>query len=247
LNETQKILEKSKRTLDAYKLNQKRKEGERLLELLPQGHESGLDADLLDGHHATEIVEKAVRESAKIPVKAPAMGGGGGVTDHGVLTGLTDDDHTQYFHTDGSEAMTGDLDVGDANYLYLGDSVLYKLAANTLMLGRRTAPATRNNLYAGVVNVTSIYFNAIYSANANTTIRSFLGHDGVAWRYAACLHDGYFIISPNGDDSGQAAAVNLRGAIKVVQGGVGARDVVYMCLKSDSGTYSWVQIVDGGA
>lgn len=35
-----------------------------------------------------------------------------GVTDHGALTGLGDDDHTQYLLVDGTRAMSGDLDVG---------------------------------------------------------------------------------------------------------------------------------------
>ena len=35
--------------------------------------------------------------------------GGGGVTDHGALTGLTDDDHTQYLLVNGSRSLTGDL------------------------------------------------------------------------------------------------------------------------------------------
>ena len=37
---------------------------------------------------------------------------GGGVTDHGALTGLGDDDHTQYHLTDGTRAMTGGLNMG---------------------------------------------------------------------------------------------------------------------------------------
>lgn len=39
-------------------------------------------------------------------------GGGGGSSDHGALTGLGDDDHTQYLLIDGSRAMTGALDMG---------------------------------------------------------------------------------------------------------------------------------------
>lgn len=35
--------------------------------------------------------------------------GGGGVTDHGGLTGLLDDDHTQYLLADGTRAVTGDM------------------------------------------------------------------------------------------------------------------------------------------
>lgn len=37
---------------------------------------------------------------------------GGGVTDHGALTGLTDDDHTQYLLTDGTRTVTGTLHLG---------------------------------------------------------------------------------------------------------------------------------------
>lgn len=35
--------------------------------------------------------------------------GGGGVTDHGALTGLADDDHTQYLLTTGARALTGTI------------------------------------------------------------------------------------------------------------------------------------------
>jgi hypothetical protein len=43
------------------------KESEELLEKLPQGHGSGLDADMVDGLHASEII-----------ARAPGKGGGGG-------------------------------------------------------------------------------------------------------------------------------------------------------------------------
>ena len=48
---------------------------------------------------------------------------GGGVTDHGALTGLADDDHTQYLLIDGTREMTGTLDMG-ANNVYLDSGVL---------------------------------------------------------------------------------------------------------------------------
>jgi len=44
------------------------------------------------------------------------VGGGGGATDHGALTGLADDDHTQYLLTNGTRAATA-LDVnGDSTF-----------------------------------------------------------------------------------------------------------------------------------
>lgn len=38
-------------------------------------------------------------------------GGGGGATDHGALTGLADDDHTQYLLADGTRALSGNMTV----------------------------------------------------------------------------------------------------------------------------------------
>lgn len=48
------------------------------------------------------------------------VAGGGGVSDHGALTGLGDDDHPQYLLADGSRALTGDLDLGSNNIVNVG-------------------------------------------------------------------------------------------------------------------------------
>jgi len=58
------ILNRSRALVRAHKESE---ESEELLEKLPQGHGSGLDADTLDGMHAAEIL-----------AKAPGRGGGGG-------------------------------------------------------------------------------------------------------------------------------------------------------------------------
>jgi hypothetical protein len=42
-------------------------------------------------------------------ITALGGGGGGGVTDHGALTGLSDDDHSQYLLASGTRALTGPL------------------------------------------------------------------------------------------------------------------------------------------
>jgi len=42
------------------------------------------------------------------------------ISDHGLLTGLEDDDHLQYFLTDGARTLTGDLDVGGNAILNVG-------------------------------------------------------------------------------------------------------------------------------
>lgn len=54
----------------------------------------------------------------------------GGVTDHGLLSGLPDDDHLQYFRTDGTRLATGNFDMGDhgiTNVTYL-DFVMGEVA-----------------------------------------------------------------------------------------------------------------------
>ena len=61
-------------------------------------------------------------------------GGGGGVTDHGALTGLADDDHTQYFRADGSRVATADFDLAGNNIDNVGQ------------LGGLTVPASPGTL-----------------------------------------------------------------------------------------------------
>lgn len=43
-----------------------------------------------------------------------------GITDHGALSGLSDDDHTQYLHVSGTRAMAGNLNMGSFNIIVSG-------------------------------------------------------------------------------------------------------------------------------
>jgi len=71
--EARRVLERSKRLLASYATDQ---EGQELLRKLPQGHGSGLDADMVDGLHAVEILARA-------PGKGGGGGGGSGMRKHG--------------------------------------------------------------------------------------------------------------------------------------------------------------------
>jgi len=53
-----------------------------------------------------------ITTSAAVWSSITAAAAGGGVTDHGALTGLSDDDHTQYLLTDGTRTLTGNQDFG---------------------------------------------------------------------------------------------------------------------------------------
>ena len=52
---------------------------------------------------------------------AVAGGTGTGITDHGSLTGLADDDHTQYILEDGTRAFSGNIDLSDNDILDIGN------------------------------------------------------------------------------------------------------------------------------
>jgi len=75
-------IERNNRLVKLYKQKKRRQEGEKLLELLPQGEGSGLDADMVDGLHKDELIEEAV---SRLPaLGSGAVGGsGGGMTQHG--------------------------------------------------------------------------------------------------------------------------------------------------------------------
>jgi hypothetical protein len=79
-------------------------------------------------------------------------GGGGGVSDHGALTGLADDDHTQY-HTDAR---------GDARYDALGDAAAAQAAAEATAAAALTAHEAAANPHPGYL--TSAEGDAAYDA-----------------------------------------------------------------------------------
>jgi hypothetical protein len=53
-----------------------------------------------------------------------------GVTDHGALTGLSDDDHPQYLKTDGTRALTGNQSAGSNKITSLADGTVATDAVN---------------------------------------------------------------------------------------------------------------------
>lgn len=56
-----------------------------------------------------------------IPNAATSSGSGGGVSAHGALSGLSNDDHTQYLLVTGSRSMSGDLSMGSNNITNVGN------------------------------------------------------------------------------------------------------------------------------
>ncbi len=69
-----------------------------------------------------------------------------GVTDHGNLAGLSDDDHTQYILADGTRQLTGNWDTGDFNI---------STFLNSIQLNKTYAPNTTNGIIS-LVNDTYI-------------------------------------------------------------------------------------------
>jgi len=59
--------------------------------------------------------------------------------------------------------------------------------------------------------------------------------------------DTFLKIGADSDGVLPTADATYRGKMIMTEGAAGVRDKLYMCLKSDADTYSWVLIADGGA
>lgn len=95
-----------------------------------------------------------------MPQLEPGSGGSGGdgVTDHGALTGLSDDDHTQYV-LDAGDTMSGTLDMAD-NIIdspklrdYSEEQATPSSAAGVLTLDYSTGPVFEVTLTEDVTDV----------------------------------------------------------------------------------------------
>jgi hypothetical protein len=95
---------------------------------------------------------------APVAIFSPAIGGTSGISmDHGSLTGLADDDHTQYLPVDGSRPLTADWDAGN-----------YEIRAQTLEsdVSTGTAPMT----IASTTLVTNLNADKLDGADLDTTV-----------------------------------------------------------------------------
>jgi hypothetical protein len=93
-------------------------------------------------HDALHTLYNEIETAGGVP--ALVGGGGGGVSDHGALTGLTDDDHTQY-HTDArGDARYQQLDAGLTSFVGLSsaaDKIAYATGIDTWALTDFTSAA----------------------------------------------------------------------------------------------------------
>jgi len=99
--------------------------------------------------------------------------GGGGVTDHGFLTGLLDDDHTQYIRVDGTRAFTGAQSMGGFRLTNVGEPTAGTDAARRMDIGPGfygISVKQRNNLdsYKGI-NTLNFGTDFYLTQNINNT------------------------------------------------------------------------------
>jgi len=73
------------------------------------------------------------------------------ITDHGLLTGLVDDDHTQYLLQDGTESMTGNWDVGNVNVTFDTNTLHIDSTGDNVGVGTNS-PATKLHVYDDSAN-----------------------------------------------------------------------------------------------
>jgi hypothetical protein len=231
-------LERSRRLIQSY---EKEKLAETILEVLPQGHGSGLDADLLDGLHAAEIL-------AKMHVSVGGGGGGGGVSDHGALTGLDDPaDHTWAFLLDGSRAFTGDLLPSVSGSFNLG-SALKKIATGFIEVVQTSRLQFDENLIITPnVGGAEVWFKSWDPIMGPISVaRAKLGYFEILYGGDISLVDDKFLkVGKDSDGALPAASATYRGKLIRVEGGEGVADKTYQCMKAADESYSWKEVVSG--
>jgi hypothetical protein len=98
-----------------------------------------------EDHRIETIARKTAREELRGHGVESGVrivtGAGGGVTDHGDLTGLGDDDHPQYLLTSGGRQLTGPWDVGAVRLRNLQDPALAQDAATKAYVDANTGGA----------------------------------------------------------------------------------------------------------
>ena len=110
---------------------------------------------------------------------ASQIGGGGGVTDHGLLTGLGDDDHTQYLNNTRGDLRYAALAHGHS--LATGGAAGFMAAADfTKLAGITTAGASTGQ----VLTFNGTNYAPAFVAPANAIIPTGLVEDGVTHNHA---------------------------------------------------------------
>lgn len=223
--------ERAKAVLALHEERKRQRERERLLEIL--------QIDKLMDEVADKVYEMILR---RVMQKIRVGGGGArGVTDHGFLQGLLDDDHTQYYnaarHTkaihialglfpkDGSEAMTGDFDLA-GNKLLTTNLLLKEFSASTFAIRNRADTDYRDLYLRTLVSLGNLvlgnakYFGTSTKWNGNYLyFRAF--NNEVSTEVARIINanpSGYMEISQAGDITHYNGASYVRMATGTYEG-----------------------------
>ena len=116
------------------------------------------------------------------------IAGGGGVTDHGALTGLTDDDHTGYLLANGTRAMVGNLNMGSQNITSVGNVDGVDVSGLSSTVTNHTAD-TSIHFTVGSISHTAI---TNIGTNTHTQIDSHISNSAIHTSTSHTHDDRYF-------------------------------------------------------
>ena len=187
--------------------------------------------------------------------------GGGGVSDHGTLTGLTDDDHTQYLLNDGTRQLTGNWNIGNfklgintvpTSPLHLSYSPGDEAAKAAYIYMAPSGTGTAGRTHTGLdITISSThdqdtYYANLYGINLSTTIQAAGQYNSVAGVYSFFANNGvgtlnsgqgaYF--SFQNSSTGTVATANGVQSL-VLQNGAGQ-------ITTANGNYSGITVQNAG-
>lgn len=124
-------------------------------------------------------IEDNLRVSNEVEAAAFYIRGVGevtvGTTDHGALTGLSDDDHTQYLLVSGARAMAGDLSMGSNSIL--GTDFVNNSGTYSAGLGSVSAPSYR--FQVGTTGIYGVDNGRDIGFSSEGIERAVIGRDGL--------------------------------------------------------------------
>lgn len=178
-------------------------------------------------------------------------GGGGGVTDHGALTGLGDDDHTQYLLADGSRQLSDDWYWGT-------DTILGKNA--TFGVNASGDPTTTLTYVSSINRLTSAtdgpvalaYYRLATSSTAAAGLGYYIGHfiddDSGSLASAAFIYITWLDASEGNTDASYAIKVASGGSVETaleLKGSDQTGELFGDIILTDASSIAYTQLADG--
>lgn len=180
------------------------------------------------------------RDDAGVEHELVGSGGGGGTLDHGVLTGLGDDDHPQYLLAAGTRALTGDWTTGAFNVIIGGGA-----SANELRFLEPSGSGTNYTGFKAQTQAASLTYT-LPAADATVSGYALTSNAAGILSWAAVgVSDHGALTGLGDDDHAQYALLAGRSGGQLLKGGTAVTDFLALQSTGGVGTTDYIKFLVG--